>query len=1038
MLFENYRDNLVYSSQSKINFPRSGNGTKAGFGSAIFLMCPNREKALIAVNDPVMNFVPSLTKRYVTDVIYKERIGTKRVISLERANTDKFYIKQQDFSLTYIPYSTRASVLDRNINVVNDISRWMEIFFTRIDNLNTKKLCGEFIRILKARLTNYSFNNYEKILVLDLTSWTSSIKKCVIMNRRLLNNPLSILLYTACYYAELLTDFPNIRLMIINRNSGQVYLTRMDYITKKNYPKIKAKLAAFKSIIFSAEDDHSTDEVSDDSVSAEVNSEIINSFKESVRDKLRFNLFGKPSDEPFDNLVEDITSSTADPFDEISDELEKELEDASKDEETEEPAILPIDDSEESEIDFNINEEVAKAVDDAFDDIVDIDDIDPEEMATKLTTKIKKEKYRASFVPERTPAQLAHIERLTSGQKTVLENEITLDDVKRKSISTSTTGGFIQTTNPNILSSKFVNFDKEYAEKCLNKNIDDAVAILSKASDKIFITDKEVVDSSTPMDLKETYTYKLVDEKGNKSVLSFDIPKIIDGSYVYLNGTKKNIRHQFILKPIVKTGPDTVQIVTAYNKVFIRRQGAVNQNINKISTYLDKYAEQFNVKIGNSSMQNEEYAVPLDFSMLSKYFTEFTIGSIIFFMSIDNLKDKFHKLTGNKASDFYNENTELPIGIDKKTKKLVLLDLKESYTDLIYSYFSDKDKLNIAKIKRKPRYIVANAKIMGRKLPLILFMMFCEGFSAVMKKANIKYEFIDKKEKKLYDPMKFDAIELNDGYIMWEKTPFRNELLMNGFKYCDLTDFDYEDLESKDTFISLILPFYPGNMKIHNALDNYRDFLLDDKAKEILADFNYPTDLNELLVVAAGMLTDTNYLIENNLNNMRIRSNEVIADLVYKNVTALYTDYRTTVSNKKPARFIIKKSKIIDDLLDSDTNMIEEFSTLNPVLELEKQRSVTFKGIRGIQLDRAMTLPRRAYDKSMVGTIGISTSPDANVGVARQLTLEPQIKSTYGYIDTSKSLDELNSANLFTTAELLQPLGVTHDDPDRTAIDACI
>ena len=63
---------------------------------------------------------------------------------------------------------------------------------------------------------------------------------------------------------------------------------------------------------------------------------------------------------------------------------------------------------------------------------------------------------------------------------------------------------------------------------------------------------------------------------------------------------------------------------------------------------------------------------------------------------------------------------------------------------------------------------------------------------------------------------------------------------------------------------------------------------------------------------------------------------------------------------------------------------------------------------------------------------------DANVGVVRALTLEPQIKSTYGYIDTNKSLDELNSANLFTVSELLNPLGVIHDDPDRTAIELFI
>ena len=1011
MLFESYRDNIVYSSQSKINFPRSGNGQKNGFGSAVFLMCPNRTKSLEVINDPSMNFVQSLNKRLVTDTVYKEKIGNKRVVKMERAVTDRFYLQQQkDFPLFYVPQSTRATILNRQINVVNDISRWMEIFFSRTDNLSAKKICAEFIRILKDRLNDYNFRSYEKLLVLDINSWSASVKNCVIMNRKLLNNPLSILLYAACYYPELMEGIPNVRIMILNRSNHQLYMMNMDFITKKNYSKIKSKLGVFKSIVFSLEDEISPTDDSN-AIDKEIESEIVNSFKEDIRNKLRYNLLGE-EENPFDQ-IQDITSDIAEPFDS-----------------NDEDSVEVIDDTDDDIL--NLTDEVNKAVDEEFENISDIENIDPSEIVTKIATKIKTNKYHTSFMPERTPTQLAHIERLTAGQSKALPTP-TIDDVKRKTISQSTVGGYVKTTNPNIVSSKFVNFDKEYAEKCLQKNIDDSVSILSKASDKIFVTEKSIVDSSTPMALKETYTYKLVDEKGNKMSLIFDVPKIIDGSYVYLNGTKKNIRHQFILKPIVKTGPDTVQLVTAYNKVFIYRRGAVNQNINRIDTYLEKNSEKFKTKLGNCSMQNSEYMVPLDFSMLSKYFSEFTIGSTTFYMSIDTLKERYRKLTGKDV--VYDNVHELPIGINRKTKEPVIMKLTDSYTDLVFSYFSDEDRFGISKIKRKPKFVVATAKIMGRFLPLILFMMYCEGFSSVMRKANIQYEFVDKKQKKLYDLMEYDAIELNDGYIMWKKSPFRNELLMNGFKSCSLIDFDYEDLESKDTFISLILPFYPGKSKIYNALDNYRDFLLDTKAKEILTDFGYPTDLVDLLVVAAGMLTDTNYLIENNLNNMRIRSNEVIADLVYKNVTGAYNAYRSTAHKDKPTKLTMKKSQIIDDLLSSDTNMIEEFSTLNPVLELEKQRSVTFKGIRGIQLDRAMTLPRRAYDKSMVGTVGLSTSPDANVGVARQLTLEPQITSTYGYIDTSKPVEELTSANLFTTAELLQPLGVMHDDPDRTAIN---
>lgn len=65
---------------------------------------------------------------------------------------------------------------------------------------------------------------------------------------------------------------------------------------------------------------------------------------------------------------------------------------------------------------------------------------------------------------------------------------------------------------------------------------------------------------------------------------------------------------------------------------------------------------------------------------------------------------------------------------------------------------------------------------------------------------------------------------------------------------------------------------------------------------------------------------------------------------------------------------------------------------------------------------------------------------DANVGVVRELTLEPNITSTRGYMDVKNKagVEDLNSANLFTAAELLTPIGVTHDDPDRTSINCLL
>ena len=59
---------------------------------------------------------------------------------------------------------------------------------------------------------------------------------------------------------------------------------------------------------------------------------------------------------------------------------------------------------------------------------------------------------------------------------------------------------------------------------------------------------------------------------------------------------------------------------------------------------------------------------------------------------------------------------------------------------------------------------------------------------------------------------------------------------------------------------------------------------------------------------------------------------------------------------------------------------------------------------------------------------------DQNVGTVRTLTMEPNITSTYGYIDTSKDVNDMNSTQLFSAVELITPMGAGHNDPDRTAI----
>ena len=61
----------------------------------------------------------------------------------------------------------------------------------------------------------------------------------------------------------------------------------------------------------------------------------------------------------------------------------------------------------------------------------------------------------------------------------------------------------------------------------------------------------------------------------------------------------------------------------------------------------------------------------------------------------------------------------------------------------------------------------------------------------------------------------------------------------------------------------------------------------------------------------------------------------------------------------------------------------------------------------------------------MVGSIAIAQSPDANVGITRTLTMEPNVLNARGYVrpDGDK---ELTDANIFSMGEYLTPLSMNH------------
>lgn len=1018
-VFETMKSMTVYQ-ESSFSLPKGEE--KPGYGHSVFFLLPKRDSIYPLLNGTFMNSYKALYKRYMIDYRYKEKIGFKKVA---QNNSGEFRKELSEVQLpshmSIVSNSNRASVINQRKNLIVNMGEWMNIYFQYQIRGSFDKICNDFFNFLYRRFSDTLMEDnmtdhaeaYHKTIIIDVDAWFSTSSKFG-LDKNSLNNPLSILLIALYKYPEALGSLKNEEVLIISSSSHRMMRIQGEDLTQKNYQKIKSKVIGMinricinetsidESIVVDNKplpqkpiDEMSSDEViqtmkhKDDEKRMEVRDKLINSLSR--------------------NILGDITDLTD-----------------------------PDDQSEVKTDDEEMNQ-IKQIADDYLNSHPELlENTDTTVAENELEKEIKK-RYIREYTPKYTDKQLKMIQALQEQQdKTIGNMEESIKDKRTKIIDTSDFSNAVSVTNENLLQSKFVNFDKSYNEKKLEQDIDNAVGMFANASTKVFVVDKKVEDTSTPVNLKKTYTYTLKDETGREMKISFDVPVIFDDHFMLINGNKKIIQHTFVLKPIVKTAPTIVQIVSNYQKMFIMRKGSVDLKTNALLRFLLANKDEFEVSTGNASVTNKNYKSTMEYDGIARKITKFKVQDALFILDtpiIDDLIEK--KQIDTSGIDF---DTQMIVGIDNK-KKPIVMSINDSFVDIVFSYMPTDYVDSIKKRSRTSNagklLMYTETKPLSSKVPLILILLYFEGFSMVMKKAGIEYELIKKEDyvPKDIDLFEYGITEMEDGYIKWKRYPTENSLLMNGLNPLPTHLYSMEELDSKDTYVYMLTNYYKFANQAFN-LDQYYDFMIDPITKEILEDLHLPTDLVSLCLLANKMLKTTDGTPESDMRNVRLRSNEIIPYHVYRCITEAYRDYRKTHYRKRPKAITMKQDAVLRSISKQPASAMNDASSLNPVLEISKLRAVTYKGENGTNLDDAFKLNIRAYNETMLGVMGITTSPDSAVGVNRQLTLEPNIVSTRGIIDVggNEHVEEMNSAQLLSPSELLTPLGAQHDDPARTSM----
>lgn len=624
---------------------------------------------------------------------------------------------------------------------------------------------------------------------------------------------------------------------------------------------------------------------------------------------------------------------------------------------------------------------------------------------------------------------------------------VSTDDVK---IEVNDISKSVDTINKNVTEVRYPNINKDYVENVMKKDILSAVTCLSDKSDiQIYVRNIKVEDSSDINNYKDTYTIDLEDSLRVRHRLVFDVPKFIDNRFLWIGGNKKYINNQQLMLPVVKVSGDTVQLVSNYNKLFVYRYGSKVSSLNeKLKKALNSPIKGIKVINGKYDKENTKYLTIIDYDDLSCNFKEITIGDIKFYFNQSEIRQLFLDSVPKNKIDEYEKLVDskiLPVGKGNKNVFYYVnfdtntvyqtnfnnsIDTKMSLIDFMLSK-SPQLKDEISKQSTGKKYMYTRVKIMNKYVPTILLLSYKNGLSNILSQIKAEYYFSDTRPRIALNE---SIVEFNDGYLVFSNVPFKNSLLLNGLLEIPTKNYSFDDFSDVLTYQDIFESIY-GRRNIANAFSNFFDNFIDPITLEVLQKLSLPTDLTGLVLYANELLVDNQFRTELDIRSFRFRSAELIPARLYKLIASSYEQYKATANHRNPKKISIRKDALIKDILAQ--TIVEDYSELNPIVEMQKLHGATKKGPSGCNLEEAYTKVQRSFHKSMTGVYTISSSPDGNVGIQRVLTMEPPISDVRGFIDNKamdNRLDEYNDVNLFGPAEMLTTGGVQRDDAMRTAM----
>jgi len=584
------------------------------------------------------------------------------------------------------------------------------------------------------------------------------------------------------------------------------------------------------------------------------------------------------------------------------------------------------------------------------------------------------------------PINSARDKKLREQQKKVIVKNETIEqilsrDIENVPIEESDKSQVLHTTNTNMHTVKFANWDKTYLEKLYDKDIIACFDSLQYKESPFYITSVEVKDTSDSLNLKDTWTVKMRDENNKLHTIKVDIPKFQDNRFMLINGTRWIILKQNFYNPLVKDTPNTVILTTNFNKVTINRTSTKSiGSTERIFALLKKTGDTKIFTSGDSSRGNIKYISSLEYDEISRKIFKFSSDGCNIYFSRDYINENLSDIIPADSKNDINpingssvKGNEFFIGTEGNTPIMINEDTGldrsgRTISDIIEMHLPDEYRSLYQSIKPPKQLMYAECKMIDENIPLVSVLIVWIGLTKTLDKMGIYWKFDPSAKRVPMSTSSHKYIKFADGILEYEYKTFA-ELILNGLTKMKCDKFNFNDFNSEVGYEEFIVTQF-GTYNGINELKRFYSFLLDPITERYCKDLFLPTDISELMIYAVKLLSDNAYRSKASDQSYRTRSIEIIPAILYE---ALGAQYKVYIRNARRNPMTLNQKCVINKLV-SDIKTVEPYSTLNPVVEMSKTHSISTKGFKGSNSEHSYDEEKRSYDPSAVGKIAITTS----------------------------------------------------------------